>query len=230
MNWSRHQRPVRPTAGHLALLLLLGLCMGVGLWPGPAPAQTNLDYNLLFGSGDKEEGTAASGNASQPASNPTSAQQSRPSQSRSSQSGGQGGVLTLSADDYARVAQNAPKQMASATQKAVKLFRQRLIGIVKRSPQAFDDVSTTLAAASPTGHGIYFLGIAIFASLLIVVGQAVNAFYINFVARPIFVRMQARTLHGYADKVPVLASRVLQTFIGLADRAIGRDRCWFVLL
>ncbi len=184
--------------GLLAIFCLLALSL-------PAQAQSQVpNYNLLFGSGgDTEQTSSETGEAG---SGATAPRQSRPAGNE---------WLELSADDYARVAQNAPRQMVSATQKAIKLFRKRLIGIVERSPEAFEQFSTTLAAASPTGRGIYFLGVAVFAGLLLVVGQAVAAFYIHFVARPVFVRMQSRGLHGYLDKLPVLVNRVLLSILGL---------------
>jgi small-conductance mechanosensitive channel len=106
--------------------------------------------------------------------------------------------------------------MLGSAHKAIRLFRERLIGTLRRSPGAFDDIGTTLAAASPTGRGIYFLGVAVFAALLLVVGKAVTAFYIQFVARPVFLRMRASGLHGYVDKLPILVYRVLLTVVGLA--------------
>ena len=185
-------------AATVAVFLAVLLCVV------PAGAQV-LDYNRLFGTGSEAEPATSVPQSTTP-------QQSRPS----SEPGG----AALSAEDYARVAASAPQQMLSATQKAIKLFRERLIGIWERSPGAFKDINTTLAAASPTGRGKYFLGVAVFAGLLLVIGKAVTAFYIHFVARPIFVRMQSGGFTGYVDKLPVLIHRVLMTVLGLAITVI----------
>ena len=177
----------------------LAVLLGVLCAYSPAAAQV-IDYNRLFGADNASETVTEAPSASTP-------QQSRPVSGA--------GTAPLSAEDYARVAENAPQHMLSATQKAIKLFRKRLIGIWQRSPDAFEDIGTTLAAASPTGRGKYFLGVAVFAGLLLVIGNAVTAFYIHFIARPVFIRMQASRFTGYVDKLPVLVNRVLLTVVGL---------------
>lgn len=187
---------LRHGAALLALVsLLVAAVLVVMVLAAPASAQV-LDYGKLFGTGGSEPA------ASQP-------QQSLPA-------AGAG----PSAADYARVADAAPEPMLGAAQKAISLFRERLVGTLRRSPGAFYDIGTTLAAASPTGRGIYFLGVAVFATLLLVVGKAVTAFYIQFLARPVFIRMQASGLRGYVDKLPVLVYRVLLTALGLGLTAL----------
>jgi small-conductance mechanosensitive channel len=176
----------------MAALLAVAILLPI-LSPGQGMAQLP-DYGALFG-------TDGSRPAEPPPGQP---QQSRPAE-----------AVALSAEDYARVAESAPAPMLSAAEKAVRLFRERLVGTLKRTPGAFDDLGTTLAAASPTGRGKYFLGVAVFAVLLLVVGQAVTAFYIQFVARPMFVRLRSDGLHGYVEKLPVLVYRVLLTALGL---------------
>ena len=192
-------RSPRRGAALPALVLLAAAILVVAGLAAPVSAQV-LDYGKLFGTGGSEA-TAAEPAASQP-------QQSLPA-------AGSGPGAGLSAADYARVAETAPEPMMGTVQKAISLFRKRLVGTLRRSPGAFDDIGATLAAASPTGRGIYFLGIAVFAALLLVVGRAVTEFYIQFLARPLFIRMKATGLHGYVDKLPVLVYRVLLTTLGL---------------
>ncbi len=157
-----------------------------------APAQAQLpDYGKLFGT--------------QPAGAGASPQQSLPEYPAGAQPG---------PADYARLEAGGGDPMIGTVQKSISLFRTRLIGLAERAPGAFDEISTALAAASPTGRGIFFLGVAVFASLLLVVGQAFTAFFVQFVARPSFIRMQARAGGGYAGRLPVLLYRVVVT--GLA--------------
>ncbi len=153
----------------------------------PAPAQMP-DYGRLFGSQTAEERAAP--------------QQSLPG-------------LGPGPADYARLADGAENPMLGSVQKSVRLFRARVVGMLERAPRAFDEITTTLAAASPTGHGVYFLGIAVFAGLLLVVGQAVTAFFVQFVARPTFIRMQASAGSGYSGRLPVLLYRVLITAVAI---------------
>lgn len=178
--------------------LLVAAVLVVAVLAAPASAQV-LDYGKLFGT------TGSEPMASQP-------QQSLPAAGALPGAGASAG---LSAADYARIADAAPEPMLGAAQKAISLFRKRLVGMLQRSPGAFYAISTTLAAASPTGRGIYFLGVVVFATLLLVVGKAVTAFYVQFLARPVFLRMRASGLHGYVDKLPILVYRVLLTALGL---------------
>jgi small-conductance mechanosensitive channel len=182
-----------------AVLLLVA-----GLLAAPVAAQLP-DYGKLFGT--TEQSPAAEPAASQP-------QQSLPAIGAGAGASPIPGT-DLSAADYARVAEAAPEPMLGTAEKAIRLFRERLVGMLRRSPGAFEDIGTTLAAASPTGYSVYFLGVAVFAVLMLVVGKAVTEFYIQFLARPTFFRMRATGLHGYADKLPILTYRVLLTALGL---------------
>lgn len=105
--------------------------------------------------------------------------------------------------------------MLGAAQTLVALFRSRLMTIIDRIPDAWTELGGTLAAASPSGHGVYFIGIALFACLLLVIGRAVTELYAALVARPIFVSLQRDQPTGYIDKLPVLFIRVLLTVVGI---------------
>jgi small-conductance mechanosensitive channel len=180
------------------------LLLVAALLAAPVAAQLP-DYGKLFGTTEQS-----------PATEPAA---SEPQQSLPAIDAGAGTSLApgtgLSAADYARVADDAPEPMLGTAEKAIRLFRERLVGMLRRSPGAFEDIGTTLAAASPTGYGVYFLGVVVFAALMLVVGKAVTEFYIQFLARPVFLRMRATGLYGYADKLPVLTYRVLLTALGL---------------
>jgi hypothetical protein len=123
-----------------ALLALVSLLVAAVL-VAPASAQV-LDYGKLFGMPGSEPAAA------EPAA-------SQPQQSLPVTGSIPGAGAGLSAADYARVAAAAPEPMLGAAQKAIRLFRERLVGTLRRSPGAFDAIGTTLAAASPTGRGIY---------------------------------------------------------------------------
>ncbi|MEL6766129.1 MAG: mechanosensitive ion channel family protein [Pseudomonadota bacterium] len=89
------------------------------------------------------------------------------------------------------------------------VFRARLGATLARVPDAFDELGVTMSAASPTGRAVHFVGIGVFAMLLIIVGRAVAELYLSFIARPIFVRMQRRAPRGYTEKLPVIVARVV---------------------
>ena len=99
-------------------------------------------------------------------------------------------------------------------QAMVDRFRLRLLTILDEAPHAFHELGVTLAAASPTGEPAYFLGVSIFALLLLAVGRAVAQLFAIFVARPWFVMRQRVGPRGYAEKLPLLASRVALTVVG----------------
>ncbi|MEO1274330.1 MAG: mechanosensitive ion channel family protein, partial [Pseudomonadota bacterium] len=94
-----------------------------------------------------------------------------------------------------------------------RIFRLRAIAIIKRMPDALAEVNRTLQAASPTGRPKHFLGIAIFAGLLLVLGRAVAELFLAYLARPVFVRMQRPNPSGIGEKLPVLVVRLILTII-----------------
>ncbi|MDT8345120.1 MAG: mechanosensitive ion channel family protein [Thermohalobaculum sp.] len=127
-----------------------------------------------------------------------------------------------SAMDYARVAgadagaeAGSAGRMLDSAEGFVRIFRARLGAILERAPDALTEIGTTLAAASPTGRPIYFLGIAVFAALLLVIGRAVVELYYVFIARPVFMRMQRPDPVGYTEKLPVLVNRVVLGIVGV---------------
>ena len=182
-------------------LVVIGLLLAVAaLAPAPAVAQV-FDLSRILGSDE-----------SAPEPMPPGTPLAPPAGARS----------TPTASDYARLAEAVAETrsetaaMAGTADTYIRVFRSRLLSILTRAPDALGEVGTTLAAASPTGRPIYFLGVAIFAALLLVTGRAVAELYYIYVARPVFVRMQKPHPVGYAEKVPVLASRVLLGLPGLA--------------
>ncbi len=117
--------------------LLVAAVVVVAVLAAPASAQVP-DYGKLFGTTGSEPA------ASQP-------QQSLPAGGADPGAGASAG---LSAADYARIADAAPEPMLGAAQKAISLFRGRLVGMLMRRPCALDDIGNTLAAGSPTGRGV----------------------------------------------------------------------------
>ena len=148
---------------------------------------------------------------------PSAPEQSAPRQSRPQQSrpANRQGFAEPSVEDYGRLAAAEPAEPLvmgfglDAASNYLGVFKGRLKAIIERVPDAIDELNTTLKAASPTGKPVHFVGIAVFAALLLVLGNAVTGIFLVFVARPMFVRMQKPNPIGYSDKLPVLATRVL---------------------
>lgn len=193
--------------------IMLALILAVSAVPGAAQAQLFDLTNILGGKTPAQE-------AKPEMPEPRPPLQSLPSRPFDPAS-------APSAMDYARVAGRgvAPETlgargMIDSAETFVGIFRARLVMILSHAPSAFGEISKTLAAASPTGHPIYFLGIAVFAGLLLVLGRAVIELYNIFVARPVFVRMQRPDPVGYIEKLPVLVNRVLLGWVGLLGMLI----------
>ncbi|MEO0957581.1 MAG: mechanosensitive ion channel domain-containing protein, partial [Pseudomonadota bacterium] len=178
----------------LVLLLALSAIL-LGAVTERASAQAPVLQQLLGSSsgGDEPEGASAA--------------QSSPAQSFRSSEG-------PTVQDYARLneQQREARPMSASIDAAgdyLGVFRARLSATLNRVPDALDELSVTMSAASPTGRPIHFVGIAVFALLLILVGRAVAELYLSFVARPIFVGMQRRAPRGYTEKLPVILARVV---------------------
>ncbi|MEM7745795.1 MAG: mechanosensitive ion channel family protein [Pseudomonadota bacterium] len=119
-------------------------------------------------------------------------------------------------EDYGRIAETVPDPMLDATNQAVGVFRARLQAMAERLPGAIRELDTALILASPTGQASYFLGIAIFAGLLLVIGRAFTMMFYIYVSLPIMIRFQETERIGYRGKLPVLAYRLMFTIIGIA--------------
>ncbi|MEM1385004.1 MAG: mechanosensitive ion channel family protein [Pseudomonadota bacterium] len=204
----------------LAVLLRLGgtvmlLAVMVLGDTGPASAQV-LDLNSLTTIGQSEEEPLES----------RPPRQSLPQSEIDAPTAAQYGQLSSSVgpSDYAALEPAQAGRFIDAAERWIRLFKSRTLDIINRTPDALYELSTTLAAASPNGRPSYFLGVAVFAALLLVVGRGIADLFYAFVARPIFVGMQRREPTGYVGKLPVLAYRVLLTFVGLilvVSTAIG---------
>lgn len=177
-------------------LIILALCGMAWLWTGPAHAQGAGDYGTLFNT-DKTETKPLQ---SHPDTTPTSVSPETPS-----------------AEDYGRVAETASdEQMLSQTRQAVQLFRARLRSMVSRIPEAWEKIEAALAAASPTGKSSYFIGIALFAALLLILGRAMTLIFMVYGARRLMISLQKTRRTGYRGKLPLLATRVFVTALGAA--------------
>ena len=176
-------------------LLLCALFCLAALVPDAAGAQMS-DYGAIFGIGESAE---------EPAPAP---RQSRPAPEFDPAS-------VPDASDYARVAAEYEPPLFGEAMERIALFRDRAVSILAGAPEGVSAVATTLEAASPTGRSGYFLGVAVFALLLLAVGQAVNRLFAAYVARPLFVSQQKAEPRGYLEKLPMLAYRMLLTCLGL---------------
>ncbi|MEM6904746.1 MAG: hypothetical protein AAF568_02525, partial [Pseudomonadota bacterium] len=178
----------RLLAGFLAVLLI-SVALGQS-----ARAQIP-DYSILFG-----------GQSSGP--------QSTPQQSSPLPTPGQAPVgIPPSAEDYAQL-DLATDPMLGAAKNAVEVFRLRLTETLRHTPKLWRDLRTTWALASPTKRPRYFLGVALFGALLLMVGRGVLQLYAAFIARPLFIAAQKPNPEGYLDKLPVLAYRMFLTLVG----------------
>ncbi|MFK7941400.1 MAG: mechanosensitive ion channel family protein [Paracoccaceae bacterium] len=187
-------RLMSAVVGWVGMLSVLALLHAV-----PAGAQAQLYDQLL---GNRE---AASPQQSRPAA-------PLPAPQLGARSDPQSGPT---AADYGRVAESLPDPVLDATRQAVSVFRSRLSDMFREMPRALQDIRTALAAASPTGAPSYFMGIAFFAGLLLVVGRAVTALYNVYFARRWMVAAQRGLPQGYVGKLPILAYRVALTFISV---------------
>ncbi|MEM6679407.1 MAG: hypothetical protein AAF675_16205, partial [Pseudomonadota bacterium] len=213
----------------LVFVTVLLLALAPGLLPGLAPAFVQpaaaqspaLQQVFGFSSSEEEDGAEQSSSAqtvstqflprlSSPSSSSSPAQSTPvPSSSRPALGTSSGPSI----EDYGRLSgEPADDSMTMSIGRAgdwLTVFRARLAAIVKRVPSALDELSVTLRASSPTGKPVHFLGLALFAGLLVIVGRAVAELYLVFVARPVFVRMQQEAPRGYVEKLPVLVMRVI---------------------
>ncbi|MGF1446870.1 MAG: mechanosensitive ion channel family protein [Pikeienuella sp.] len=183
------------------LAACLAACLLVGLWLAPVAVaqQSPLDYQRLLGA---TSSTGADDTAS-------GAQQSRPVFDPSSvPDGASYGALSAEPTDPAE------PNMLGRIQVSVVAFQERLYSVVVRAPDAMAELWTTLEIASKTGEPSYFIGVLLFALVLLALGRAVSNLFASFIARPLFVNLQKPNPIGYRDKLPVAAYRVMLTGIG----------------
>ncbi|MEO1491282.1 MAG: mechanosensitive ion channel family protein [Pseudomonadota bacterium] len=182
----------------------------------PAQAQL-LDYGSLIGQPEEkpQQSTPAPSTGAGAATStpfPSLSTQTQPLQSTPVAPTGNAPTIA----DYGLVAEDVPDPMLNATRQAVSLFRERLTSTLHRLPEAVEEIRTALAAASPTGRPVYFVGIALFALLLLMVGRAVAMLYAIYVARRLMIAIQRPNPEGYLGKLPVLAYRLFLTVIAVA--------------
>ncbi|MEO1468339.1 MAG: mechanosensitive ion channel domain-containing protein [Pseudomonadota bacterium] len=213
--WRRHL--ARPRA--VAVIAVLMALVWVAVVPQGAAAQ-GFDLNRLLGPGGP--GAPAQ---SMPDDEAEAPRQSRPLTPPTFREG-----APPTAEDYSRLAAQSTGEVSGASPAGASpvvasidtiegyldLFRTRLKRIVNRVPDALGEVMTTLRAASPTGRPVHFIGIAVFAGLLLVIGRAVSELFLAFIARPIFVNMQRPNPVGYVGKLPALIVRYLLMIISTA--------------
>ncbi len=174
-----------------------------------------LDYGSLLGDSDSsaQQSTPSQSTGTQsPLPSPSLPSSSEPLQS--TPTFGQGGAPSIA--DYGLVAEDVPDPMLNATRQAVSVFRARLRSTLQRLPESIGEIQTALAAASPTGRPSYFVGVALFALLLLMVGRAVALLYAVYVAKRLMIAIQQKDPQGYLGKLPVLAYRLFLTVIAVA--------------
>jgi small-conductance mechanosensitive channel len=103
-----------------------------------------------------------------------------------------------------------------ATQQRVKRLRDGLKATLGRAPHIGGDLSAALGAASPGGDPRWFIGLGAFLVLLLAIGRAVATVFAVYASRPVFMAMQKPNPQGYAEKLPVLAARVMLVVVALA--------------
>ena len=162
-------------------MLVLGLAVAA---MGPAAAQLN--YGQLLGLEEEDKAPLQSRPQATPQVQPT-------------------------IEDYGLISETTADPMLDATRQAVGVFRERLRGMIRRLPDSAREINTALAASSPTGRGSYFIGVALFAALLLILGRAISMCFAVYVARPVIVNMQKTERVGYLGKLPILATRVTLT-------------------
>ncbi|MEO0622994.1 MAG: mechanosensitive ion channel family protein [Pseudomonadota bacterium] len=177
----------------LVLLLLTPGFMAVS-----AGAQSLLDYGSLLGQGSGGQQSAS------PA-------QSAPNQSTPRPSFDPDAVP--SAEQYGAISGDYTGDMIAGTQRSLEIFHARLLAIIYEAPDALRELHLTLAVASRTGEPSYFIGVAIFAMVLLAVGRAIANLFTVYVARPLFVGLQKPKPQGYHEKIPVLFFRVALTLL-----------------
>ncbi|MEM7057885.1 MAG: mechanosensitive ion channel family protein [Pseudomonadota bacterium] len=190
-NWLGFGRKAAARLAHIRAVfaIFIVLLLSTTLQTGVASGQV-LNYDKLFGSSQQE----------------TAPQQSRPVQAPD-----RSDDPTIA--DYGVVATTAGDPMLSRTRQAISLFRERLKSIVTRLPGSWREIKTALAAASPTGRPGYFIGVAVFAALLLTMGRAIMWIVAVYVTRPIMIGLQSVRRTGYAGKLPVLTYRLVFTII-----------------
>ncbi|MEM9047078.1 MAG: mechanosensitive ion channel family protein [Pseudomonadota bacterium] len=112
---------------------------------------------------------------------------------------------------YGRIDQLSPGAMIDTATRQVDIFQQRLRRIVESIPDSFDEIASAMAAKSPDGDPLYFVGVAIFLAILLIIGRAGGLLFAVYVARPIMVGIQRPHPRGLIQKLPVLATRVAIT-------------------
>ncbi|MEM7422709.1 MAG: mechanosensitive ion channel family protein [Pseudomonadota bacterium] len=202
-------RRIVPIAG---LALLLPLIALVWFAPSPSAAQI-IDYGKLLLS---EPDQTAEPRQSRPVEALPYTQPAQSTPNRTAPVAGASNQITgnaPSAADYADLDTSGAGPVLDETRKVATLFRARVKSIVERLPEAWAEIKTTLAAAAPTGRPSYFVGVALFAGLLLAIGRAAGLIFGLYLGYRMMMAVQKPNPIGYFDKLPVLAIRLFLTVI-----------------
>ncbi|MEM7212067.1 MAG: mechanosensitive ion channel family protein, partial [Pseudomonadota bacterium] len=200
--------------GQFVAMILAVLMFSVLPASQAASQSAVLDYSKLFGQSEQSEPQISRPKSPLPQSTPITGSAQQSSGSSVSANAEADEDTGPSIADYGRVAEDEDSTL-DRTRQAVRLFRERVRSIVQRLPQAWVDIKTTLASASPTGRPSYFVGVAIFAGLLLVIGRAVMLLFAFYVARAVMIAAQRPNPAGYYGKMPVLALRFLLSVVAV---------------
>ncbi|MEM7670281.1 MAG: hypothetical protein AAF317_14270, partial [Pseudomonadota bacterium] len=80
------------------------------------------------------------------------------------------------ASDYGQLTSEADPMLGAATS-AVDVFRARLISALDKVPEVGPAILSALRESSATGKASYFLGVALFAALLLMIGRGIAWLY-----------------------------------------------------
>ncbi|MEL6234075.1 MAG: hypothetical protein AAFR46_06680, partial [Pseudomonadota bacterium] len=175
----------RPLAG--AGLLLAGLLGLLALaLSSPVQAQSITDYGTLTLTQDDEAETDAETDAETPAAAPAAPD----------------------LEAYGRIQDLSPNAMIDTATRQVDIFQQRLRRIVDSVPDTFREIGAAMSEKSPSGDPTYFVGVAIFVLILLIIGRGAGIILAIYAGRPIMVGLQRPNPQGLIQKLPVLATRV----------------------
>ncbi len=126
--------------------------------------------------------------------------------------------LARSAPDleaYGQIGAASTGAMIDTATRGVSVFQQRLARILRVLPDTPEIIRSTLAEASPDGRPNFFLGLALFVLVLLLIGRSGAMLFGPYVGRPIMMSLQKPHPVGMAEKLPVLAARVGLTAVGV---------------
>ncbi|HEU0223404.1 MAG TPA: mechanosensitive ion channel domain-containing protein [Paracoccaceae bacterium] len=109
---------------------------------------------------------------------------------------------------YGRIESVSTGAFIDTATRQVDVFQQRLARILASVPTAGEEILSAMSRNAPDGEPTFFVGVAIFVAILLIIGRGGGMLFGAYVARPIIVGMQKPNPVGMMDKLPLLAARV----------------------